>query len=329
MDKVVPNMDVALPAKPCPPADYPEFPGCRPVHILRREIKTYEGRIEFWDADTEIAMVCEAPTYYLHEAPGGRLAQLVTIIAQARGSQIAVGGSTNLLLRNERGEWQRLLQADQILFLSPREAVPTGLSVEVRLKEFPDVALEVDNTTDVRRGKLGLYESWGFPELWVEVPDKQSPSRPRSLRPGLTIYLQRESGFRAAPGSRAFPGWTAEEIHRALNEVEMSRETIAVLRRVGRAMGEAEGTGPDDDIFLREERREARAEGDAEGRAEMLRAILTQALESRSIPATPAILKQLARIDGASAAAAAAAMQAALTCRNEDDFLTWLSRTAD
>ena len=42
---------------------------------------------------------------------------------------------------------------------APREAVPTGLSVEVRLKEFPDVALEVDNTTDlVRRGKLGLYE---------------------------------------------------------------------------------------------------------------------------------------------------------------------------
>ena len=61
-------------------------------------------------------MVCEAAHLnYLHEAPGGRLAQLVTIIAQARGSQIAVGGSTNLLLRNERGEWQRLLRrTDQL-----------------------------------------------------------------------------------------------------------------------------------------------------------------------------------------------------------------------
>ena len=28
---------------------------------------------------------------------------------------------------------------------------------------LPDVVLEVDNTTDVRRGKLSLYESWGFP----------------------------------------------------------------------------------------------------------------------------------------------------------------------
>ena len=55
---------------------------------------------------------------------GGGGAQLVTIIAQARGSQIAVGGSTNSLLRNERGEWRRLLQADQILFLSPRDSRP-------------------------------------------------------------------------------------------------------------------------------------------------------------------------------------------------------------
>ena len=37
--------------------------------------------------------------------------------------------------------------------------------------DFPDVVLEVDHTTDVRRAKLGLYEAWGFPEVWVEVPD--------------------------------------------------------------------------------------------------------------------------------------------------------------
>ena len=30
--------------------------------------------------------------------------------------------------------------------------------------DFPDVVLEVDRTTDVRRWKLGMYESWGFPE---------------------------------------------------------------------------------------------------------------------------------------------------------------------
>ena len=42
------------------------------------------------------------------------------------------------------------------------------------------MVMVVDNTTDVRRGKLALYESWGFPELWVEVPD----TRRRAGRPG-------------------------------------------------------------------------------------------------------------------------------------------------
>ena len=29
--------------------------------------------------------------------------------------------------------------------------------------------VEVDHTTDVRRGKLGLYETWGFPEVLERV----------------------------------------------------------------------------------------------------------------------------------------------------------------
>ena len=63
-----------------------------------------------------------------------------------------------------------------------------------------------------------------------------TPSQPAGLRPGLTIYLlAEEEGFRTAPTSRAFPGWTAEEIHLALNEPELSDATTAALRRVGRA----------------------------------------------------------------------------------------------
>ena len=93
--------------------------------------------------------------------------------------------------------------------------------------------MEVDNTTDVRRGKLELYESWGFPEVWVEVPDTASPSRPAGLRPGLTIHLLEDEGYRTAPGSRAFPGWTAAEIHIALNEAELSDATMHVARCAG------------------------------------------------------------------------------------------------
>ena len=56
--------------------------------------------------------------------------------------------------------------------------------IEVGMDALPDVVLvEVDNTTDVRRGKLGHYESWGFREVWVEVPDEPAPSRPAALHP--------------------------------------------------------------------------------------------------------------------------------------------------
>ena len=97
----------------------------------------------------------------------------------------------------------------------------------------------MDNTTDVRGGKLTLYESWGFPEVWVEVPEQSSPSRPAGLRPSLTIYLLEGGAFRTAAPSQSFAGWTAHEVHRALNEPELSRATLATLRRVRRALGAA------------------------------------------------------------------------------------------
>ena len=67
-----------------------------------------------------------------------------------------------------------------------------------------------------------LLPSWGFPEVWVEVPDQPAPSRPGSLRPGLTVYVMERGGLRPTPVSHAFAGWTADEIHRALNEPELS-----------------------------------------------------------------------------------------------------------
>ena len=237
-----------------------EFPGCRPVRITRHEIDDCEDYFEYWDADTEVAMVCEPVSYY-HERPVYRLAQLADRIAAVRGAPIEAVGHTDLLVRNARGGRQRIMQADQILFLHPAQTLPRGNEIEVGMDALPDVVLEVDNTTDVRRGKLGLYESWGFREVWVEVPDEPVPSRPAALRPGpgLTIYALERGRLRPAPASRAFPGWTAEEIHLALNEPELSEETAGVLNRVGRILGAAQGTGPDSDPFLRRQRRESQA----------------------------------------------------------------------
>ena len=208
--------------------------------------------MEYWDGVTQTAWICEPTTPY-HERPSRSLIALVERIAQVRGAPIHGYGSMDL----RQQDWpQSILQADESVYLHPGTArLPGPSAMVIGVDDFPDVVLEVDHTTDVRRGKLGLYESWGFPEIWVEVPDRTAPSRPRGRRPGLTIHLLEDGVYRTAPESRAFPGWTAEEIHAAFNEPTLSAETSAVLERVGTVLGEREGAGPDHDPLLRSQRR--------------------------------------------------------------------------
>ena len=298
----------------------PEFPGCRPVRITRDAIVDHESRIEYWDAATETAWVaCEPNTVY-HEGPGQVLSGLLTRIAAIRGASILTLGAADLLLRNARGERQRILEADQVVFLDPVETRPRGAAVEVGSDYLPDVVLEVDYATDVRRGKLGLYEAWGFPEVWVEVPEGGSPRR----RPSLTIHRRSTEGYRSVPASVALPGWTAAEIHAAFNEAELSEATCAVLERVGRALGEARGTGPDDDLWLGAQRREARAAGRAEGvaagRAEGCAEIVHAILRNRGLDVSERLA---ARVAGENPAVLAAA---ALACRDEADLLARLEQ---
>ena len=90
-----------------------EFPGCRVVHITRDAIADFDGRIEYWDGDTETAWMVREPTTVYHEGPGQRMARLVELIAAGRGSPITTMGTADLLVRNARGGRQRILQADQ------------------------------------------------------------------------------------------------------------------------------------------------------------------------------------------------------------------------
>lgn len=168
-----------------PVAETPEpeglaFPGCRPMRLTARAAERFEGRVEYWDADTEVAWVVREPASDTHEQPGETLAQCCREIALARGSGIKCLGSMDLWLRDEHGRRRKILQADQAVYLHPHTSrLPEGDGMAVGVHDFPDVVLEVDHTTDVRRGKLKLYEAWGFPEVWVEVPERFSRSRPR------------------------------------------------------------------------------------------------------------------------------------------------------
>ena len=247
------------PAPDPDPLPDPEFSGCHKVRLKREDLEKWEGRrIEYWDGDTKTAYVMSEPTTDTHERPSSRLANRSALIAEARGAPIEFYGSMDLVLAGRRGERRRIMQADQALYLYPdRGLLPRGEGMWVGINTHPDVVLEVDHTTDVRRGKLGLYEAWGFPELWVDVPDRDGAWR---SRPALTIYLLDGGKYREADESRAFPGWTAREIHVALNERSLSAATAAVLDRVGRALGERDGTAPDDSPWLRRHRDEGRDE---------------------------------------------------------------------
>ena len=278
----------------------PEFPGCRPIPLKREELADYDGRFEYWDGDTETAWVVSEPTSATHEQPSARLAGLSHVIAGVRGAPIECYGTMDLLLRNERGEKWRIMQADQSVYLHPwRARLPTD-AMEIGWHDRPDVVLEIDHTTDVRRGKLGLYEAWGFSEVWVDVPEAAySVRRPVDLSPGLTIHLLGDSGYRTVAQSRAFPGWSAAEIHIALNEAALSVETSRVLRRVGRTLGARAGTGPDDTPWLRMEREESRVEGRVEGRTEGL---VEGRAEGRAEGERALLVRQAARRFGAGTA---------------------------
>ena len=286
----------------------------------RSAIETWEGRLECWDADTETAWVAEPTTPY-HERPSRRLTQLVDRIAAERGSAIECYGTMDLMQVDEHGAPRRILQADESVYVHPRRARLPGVKAMVAGEhDFPDVVLEVDHTTDVRRGKLALYEAWGFPEVWVEAPDARPSGRMRRRRAGLTIHRLVGGAYHASAASAAFPGWTAAEIHVALNETVLSASTFAVLHRVGAALGTRDGTGPDDDPMLGWHRREGRAEGAALGRAAARREVVREILRARGIAVSdedPAHLPE-------KTTAADDVVRAALACSDAADFLVRL-----
>ena len=283
------------------PAD---FPGCEPFHLPASELEGYEGRVEFWEARTETAWRVREPTTIYHERPARRLGRLAERIESLRGSRIESFGSADLARFDAAGNKLSLLQADEALYLHPSRSRVPGPAIDVDDDPRPDVVLEVDLTTDVRRRKLGIYEAWGFPEVWVLVPPES-----RLRTPGLDIHLLRDGRYREAPESGAFPGWRADEIYLALIEGPLSPRARPALERVARAMGAREGTRPEDDPITRSLNATARAEG----RMETVFAIL----RARGIHSVAGLAAEPERFAGLGLDTLT---DAALACTDEADF---------
>ena len=300
------------------------FPGCRAFPMTAEEHELGGRKLEFWDAESETAWELRDGPSPEHEAPSQSLAQLVERIAAVRGAPIKCFGSAGLLPHWDDPP-RRVAHPDQIVYLRPERAMGGSHGLFVGGYDAPNVVVEVDNTTDVRRNKLKLYQAWGVREVWAEVPDAATKSRPKSRRPGLTIRLLRDGAYRQVTASQAFPGWRATDIHLAMNELVRSAYTNRVLERIGRRMGERRGTGPDDDPLLRSLRNESRAQGHAaglergreEGRVRQQATLIRQLLQARGITLSPEFP---VNIVGFAEASDKALVAAALACADEEDF---------
>ena len=292
--------------------------GCRPLPMSSSEIARYEGRYEYWDGETEIAWEVRDISAR-HEEPCGRLVELVKDIGKMRGRPISLYGTADLQERRPDGTRVQAVRADQLIYLDCPPAPPRV--IVVGQFPLPDVVFEVDLTTDVRDRKLAVYESWGVPELWVEVPDASMPSKRK--RPGLTIHVMTDGEYQQRAESEAFPTLSAAELHRALNEPWTSSFTVATVRRVGEAMGRLTGTGPDDDPFLGVERRMSRDAGLREGLREGLRRERLSTVESLLAARGIRVAEQLGddELDRIATLPQETVIKAALECRDLRDFL--------
>ena len=277
--------------------------GCRPFPLSAAEMADYDGHYEYWEAGVAWELRDTSPK---HERPIARLAELIGDIAKMRGTPMAMFGTADLQERGIGGTRIRAAQADELIYLDYRYDVPDVFVVGDL--PLPDVVFEVDLTTDIRDRKLDVYGAWGVPELWVEVPDADLPSKRK--RGGLTIHLLEDGRFRERDESAAFPTLTAAEIHAALNEPSTSAATVETVRRVGDTMGRRTGTGPEDDPFLGVERSLSRRDE----RISMLEGLL----ETRGIDVTPRFHAEVHRI---AALPRDALLRAALESTSFDDFL--------
>ena len=130
------------------------------------------------------------------------------------------------------------MQADEVPYPHTDRVRLQGPAIVLDADLLPHVVLDLDHTTDMRRRKLGMYKESGFPEIWVLVPWEASVRAT-----GLKIHVRLGGGYREEAVSRAFPGWKAQEIHRASDRGADVGDAVQVGDEPAQQLLDHEGEG--------------------------------------------------------------------------------------
>ena len=312
-------------------AQPPAFPGCKPVRLPRTEIECFEGRLEYWDAATETAWICEPATPY-HERPSRLLTRLAELVGRVRGSPISYG-SMDLLLRERAAAHHAGRRvgvpasgagqaAGACRHGGGRGRLPrrgAGGGSHHRCPPWQARAVRVVGIP----GSVGGGAGRAVPEPAAPAPLRTDDSSAGTwpvpgcgCEPGISRLARRRDSRAERTGAVS-----ANERGRGAGCSGARR-----AHRPGRRPAAAFATAPGVRARLAHGRAEGRMEGREEGRAEGRARMVRQILQSRGIAVSAGFA---ADSEAFAAASEEALLVAALGCADEADFLVALRRSRD
>ena len=117
-------------------------------------------RMSYWNGTLELM----SPEY-IHDKTKIRLARLVTAVVEELDIASACAGSTTFQLPGEGEKKGAAKEPDSCFYIKNERVIRDKDDIELPVDPPPDLAIEVDNTTD-SAGKLPIYAALGVPEVW-------------------------------------------------------------------------------------------------------------------------------------------------------------------
>ena len=177
---------------------------------LRQADDRRKVRMSYWNGTLELM----SPEY-IHEQADRRLTQVIVELVTQRDIPCACAGSTTFRRPGEGDAEGAGKEPDTCFYFENEPAIRGKSKIDLETDPPPDLAIEVDNTTDSTR-KLPIYAALGVPEVW------QYGVNTGELRFGK---LQPDGAYAGIERSECLPMLTPALVLEALHLAEGISET--------------------------------------------------------------------------------------------------------